>query len=324
MNDWFEKNLVCPRDHQPLALRGNLVCAFGHEYPYVDGIPVMLMAEERPTHGACVDSIHQAACGSGLHDPDDATENRVGVDPYVQGAIAGTCGYMYAPLMGQLSRYPIPQIRLPAGCGQVLLDIGCNWGRWSISAARAGYKVVGIDPSLDAIRAAYKVAKQCEVSALFIVGDARHLPFRKGTFDLVFSYSVLQHFGREDVETTLDEIARVLKARGISLIQMLNAFGLRSLYNQAHRGFREASHFEVRYWSPTDLRKTFARHIGPSTLAVDGFFSANVQTTDLDILPARYRALVLSSDVLRQLSKKIPPMTSLADSLYIRSERIEE
>jgi cyclopropane fatty-acyl-phospholipid synthase-like methyltransferase len=40
------------------------------------------------------------------------------------------------------------------GAGKLLLDIGCSWGRWSISAARNGWCVVGIDPSLGAIMAA--------------------------------------------------------------------------------------------------------------------------------------------------------------------------
>ena len=31
----------------------------------------------------------------------------------------------------------------------------------------------------------------------FVVGDARFLPFRSGSFDYVWSYSVLQHFSRE-------------------------------------------------------------------------------------------------------------------------------
>jgi hypothetical protein len=38
------------------------------------------------------------------------------------------------------------------GGGELLLDIGSNWGRWSASAAsKAG--VIGIDPSLGAIMA---------------------------------------------------------------------------------------------------------------------------------------------------------------------------
>ena len=57
-------------------------------------------------------------------------------------------------LMGKLDRYPIPEIRLPESQGETLPDVGCNWGRWSVAAARKGYAVVGIDPSMGGVMAA--------------------------------------------------------------------------------------------------------------------------------------------------------------------------
>ena len=42
---WQE--LACPRDHSRLEPRGEtLVCEHGHEYPFVDGIPVMVVDDE--------------------------------------------------------------------------------------------------------------------------------------------------------------------------------------------------------------------------------------------------------------------------------------
>jgi len=62
---------------------------------------------------------------------------------------------------------------------------------------------VGIYPSLDALRAARRVAAQLQVRAGFVVGDARALPFAAGTFDVAFSYSVLQHFDKVDARDSL-------------------------------------------------------------------------------------------------------------------------
>ena len=45
-----------------------------------------------------------------------------------------------------------------------LLDIGCSWGRWSLAAARKGYSVVGIDPSLGAVMAARRIKITYEAS----------------------------------------------------------------------------------------------------------------------------------------------------------------
>jgi hypothetical protein len=98
-------------------------------------------------------------------------------------------------------------------------------------------------------------------------------------------------------------------------------FGMRCLYHQARRGFREERDFEVRYWKPAELLAAFSSSIGPSKLSVDGFFSLNVQPDDIHLLPTRYRALVRTSEVLRRLSKKVPVLMKVADSLYVSARR---
>jgi SAM-dependent methyltransferase len=303
--------LGCPRDRGALERRDDgLVCAAGHRYPVVDGIPVLLVEEERPTHAACHVSLERR---EGYEWPDDL----------VQDAIAATCGNLYRHLVGNVTTYPIPDIRLPPGEGRAFLEVGCNWGRWCVSAARRGYSVVGVDPSLDAIRAARRVAEQLGVDATYLVADARHLPFAEAAFDVVFSYSVFQHFAKDDALASFAEIGRVLRPGGRSLVQMANVWGARSLVNQAReRRFREPrTLFDVRYWSPGELRDAFARAVGPTELAVDGFLTLNPQPADLALLPRRYRALVRTSEALRRLSERVRPLTYAADSLYVRSER---
>ena len=91
---------------------------------------------------------------------------------------------------------------------------------------------VGIDPSLNGVLAARRVTQQLGIDACFAVADGRYLPFRTGTFDQVFSYSVLQHLSKPDVCEILTDVARVLRPGGRSLIQMANMFGVRCLYHQ--------------------------------------------------------------------------------------------
>jgi len=44
LDPWYTANLVCPRDHGALTQAGAaLVCAAGHRYPVIDGVPVMLL-----------------------------------------------------------------------------------------------------------------------------------------------------------------------------------------------------------------------------------------------------------------------------------------
>lgn len=267
------------------------------------------------THEAAWYAMH------GEEEPERFRHAHGPIDPFVQEAIGATGGYLYEGLIGNLVEYPIPTLRLPPGDGRTFIDIGCSWGRWSIAAARCGYRVVGVDPSLVGIRAARRVARQLGVDASYLVADARHLPFADGTFDTAFSYSVLQHFSKADAREALSGIQRVLAAGGTSLIQLPNAFGARSAYHIWKRRFREPRLFEVRYWTVPELRRTFNRLIGPSRVSVDGFFSLNPQVADLRLLPAKARVVVIASEGLRRLARVFPPLKFAADSVYVESSR---
>lgn len=331
MDHWLEEHLVCPRDHQKLEQHNEqLTCASGHVYPIVDGIPIMLLDEVVPTQWNTTATLERVAelrasqpsppeDAPRLWEPQQVPDSPNEVHPHVQNIIVATGGNLYVSLTGKLPRYPIPFLRLPRAKGEMFLEIGCNWGRWCVAAARRGYSPVGIDPALEAVIAAREVCRQLKAPALFVVADGRYLPFAPGSFDVVFSYSVLQHFSKENARLTLSEVARVLKTRGVSFIQMPNIYGVRSLYHQVRRRFREAREFEVRYWTPSELRDTFARLIGPSTLSVDGYFGLNVQKSDADLLPPKYKAVIAASEVLRRMSRRARWMLRFADSLYIRS-----
>jgi SAM-dependent methyltransferase/uncharacterized protein YbaR (Trm112 family) len=315
--------LACPRDMKPLReVDGFLVCTNDHRYAIVEGIPILLVSEASQTHieGERALAIAEGRDGSAL--PEIKVTGQE-VDPFVQNTIAGTNGGFYIPLIGKLKKYPIPNLRLRPSKGELFLDVGCNWGRWCIAATRLGYRALGIDPSLKSIRAAYRIARQLGLEISFVVADARYLPFSASTFDYAFSYSVLQHFSKDNCLAALHEIRRVLKVGGRSLVQMPNAFGVRSLYIQLRRRFREPVDFEVRYWTPAELRHAFCSAIGPSELSVDGFFSLDAQISDVRMLPGRYRPVVYTSEALRRISTRMEWIGALADSLYVTATRAD-
>ena len=238
------------------------------------------------------------------------------IDSYVEKSIVKTHGNLYRGRA--LTRYPIPAFPLGPGEGRSLLDIGCNWGRWTVAATRAGYRATGVEPKEKAVAAARRVAEQLGVGADYVVGDARHLPFPDDSFDLVFSYSVLQHLSKGDVGLAVAEIGRVLRHGGTAWIEMPNARGLLNLLRRAGRGFAEGSGFDVRYWTPAELRKTFAA-IGTVELLADGFLTLNPQVTDLDLLRPRHRPVVLLSEALRRASLRAPMLVRIADSVIVRA-----
>jgi len=313
--------LVCPRDRLPLREEpGWLFCARSHRYRVVEGIPILLLSEVEQTHIEGTRSVALAGGGDTAELP--KIEVAAGeIDPFVKHSIGATNGSLYRHLVGKLTDYPIPRLRLPAGNNKLFLDIGCNWGRWCIAAARMGYRPVGIDPSLKGIRAARRVARQLNIDAQYLVADGRYLPFADGVVDQVFSYSVLQHLSKENTRATLREIFRVLRVGAQCEIQMPNVWGLRCLYHQARRGFRETRDFEVRYWTPGELTSVFGEAIGPARVSVDGYFSLNPQIGDLRFLPRRYRAIVRTSEALRRLSGYFPLLLYSADSLYVTATR---
>jgi 2-polyprenyl-3-methyl-5-hydroxy-6-metoxy-1,4-benzoquinol methylase/uncharacterized protein YbaR (Trm112 family) len=316
-------SLVCPRDKQPLTMSidHELSCSRGHIYTVFRGIPILLISEADPTHASCWTSGKRVADeGEWMEDDWEPTPESP-VHPAVQAMVSAAGGYLYQGLVNKLREYPIPDIRLTPSKGGRMLDLGCNWGRWTVSAARKGYRVIGIDPDLGAVLAARKVARQLGVSAEFVVGDARYLPFADGSFDTVFSYSVLQHLSKCNVELTLREVDRVLDRTGKVVIQMPNKFGLRSLYHQARRFGKSQGIFDVRYWSPLELKRTFCRCIGPSSLSVDGFFGLGIQPSDLRLIPWHLRPIIVASECLRLSSLAFPPLIAAADSLYVVSEK---
>lgn len=320
MNNWLRENLVCPRDKRKLQEKDNyLVCAENHRYPVIDDVPVMLLDEIEPNHHYITETLKDVADPRFSETSNDAAREEKLIDEFVQDEVPHTCGNLYFPIRYKLNRYPIPELRLPDGDGKRLLDVGCNWGRWTVAAALKGYQPIGIDPSLKAIFAARKVARQMGATADFVVADARHLPFADNCFDVAFSYLVLQSFSKENARISLKEIARAVKTNGKTLIQMPNKFGARSFYQQARRGFSEGENFDIRYWSPSELAKFFNENFGETKMSADCFLGLGLQKNDLDLLPTRFRAIVHSSEFLRRVSVKIPWLVNVADSIYLES-----
>ena len=338
LDRWLLEHLRCPRDRNRLQIDGRfLTCADGHRYPVVLGVPVMLINEDTATIDIGPVSLSEASKPHAEDDPfhlatlslSDQERNGIAalarqpgpIDPVVAYLIAATNGLMYRHLIGTLTRYPIPDLPMPEGSGRRLLDVGCSWGRWTIAAAAHGYDAVGIDPSLGAVLAARRVARQLDRSVRYVVADARRLPFADGSFDAVYSYSVLQHFSHPDAARAIGEIGRVLVADGVAKVQLPTRYGIRCLYHQLRRGFRPARGFEVRYWSWRQLRQAFAAAVGPATFQVDGYFGIGLQASDAAMMPPRLATILRVSEMMKRISRVVTPLRRVADSVFVEAVR---
>ena len=336
IDPWFLENLICPVDGLSLAWHpecSRLVSASKRVYPVVDGVPIMLPEDVEPTLGGIrasrsrfEDDAPWYLSSVLLSDEEKRGIQQLirhgsAVDPVAAYLVGATNGLAYVHLIGHLTRYPIPELQFAEGAGKTLLDVGCSWGRWCVAAAMRGYSPIGIDPSLGAVMAARRVAKQLKIQARFLVGDARHLPLRSDCIDAAFSYSVLQHFSISDVHQSVRHIGRVLKPGARSLIQMPTRFGIRCLINQAKRKFRAAKEFEVRYWSIKDLQVLFHDAIGETTIVAECYFGIGWQPSDSELMPAHLRTVIHTSEFIRRLSRTLPRLVSIADSVYVASNK---
>ncbi len=333
--------LACPRDRLPVTADGRfLVCNAGHRYPIVDGVPVFICAEKPQSLKLASESLRAAETGAGapffLNTVGSISEERrrlieldlrreqIGIDPVVSWRVLATCGFGYASLLGKLKSYPIPDIPFPTSNNdRRLLDIGCNWGRWSLSAVRKGWRVVGIDPSLGAIMAARRMAAAEQRQIAVVCGDARFMPFKSNIFHAAFAYSVLQHFDEVEAKIILGEIARVVEPGGVVKVQMAHRYGLRSTYHRTHPNYLESGGFRVRYWTWSELQHAFESIIGPTILNPEAFGGLGLLYSDRKSVPPAVRVLIIISEMLKLVARLVPPIRYMADSVMVESRKIQ-
>ncbi len=91
-----------------------------------------------------------------------------------------------------------------------VLDVGCGTGRWLRRYSSLGLDATGVDATPQMLR----VARTRGTNSPLAAGEANHLPFREGEFDVVSDVTVIQHIPAALQAQALLEMARVLKPGG--------------------------------------------------------------------------------------------------------------
>jgi len=97
-----------------------------------------------------------------------------------------------------------------------ILDVGCGTGAMGLLFAEMGYHVTGVDLSEAMMENARKKAAEQNLSIKLGNGDAEHLPFSDGSFDVVVNRHLLGSLPHPDI--ALKDWHRVLKNGGTVLI----------------------------------------------------------------------------------------------------------
>lgn len=146
-----------------------------------------------------------------------------------------------------------------------ILDLSCGQGRHSLELARRGFRnVEGLDRSRYLIQRAKGRAKKECLSVKFREGEARMLPYRPDTFDVILILG--NSFGYfetvNDDLRVLREVFRVLKPRGRLLVDVADGDFLRENYQPRSWEWIDRNHFVCRERSiSVDKQRLISREV---------------------------------------------------------------
>lgn len=102
-----------------------------------------------------------------------------------------------------------------------MLVVGSGWGGMIYAAKKLGIDVVGLDIDEDEIEISkLRFLKDGLEPCKIVCCPAENMPFEDKSFDLVYSFSVIEHV--QDVEKVVSGISRVTKKDGIVYFQVPN------------------------------------------------------------------------------------------------------
>lgn len=129
-----------------------------------------------------------------------------------------------------------------------VLDDCCGFGRHSLALAEAGHRVLGIDLSLDLLRASADLEGAAALlSGRLAQADMRALPFADRSFGAVVNlFTSFGYLGDAGDGQALDEMARVLRPGGLLVMDLMNPAAIRRGLRPTSREERDGIVLEAR------------------------------------------------------------------------------
>lgn len=134
-----------------------------------------------------------------------------------------------------LQDYMLDFYRYKNFAGKRILEIGCGAGIDSCEFASNGAIMTSVDFTEIAAKLTRDLTRKYNGQAARC--SATILPFKTGTFDVVYSYGVIHHI--PDIDSVLAEITRILKPGGMFMGMVYNKDSLLYAYLMYHYGIKE-------------------------------------------------------------------------------------
>jgi len=201
---------------------------------------------------------------------------------------------------------------LPEGSFERALDAGAGTGVCSLALAERARTLVGVDISGGSLAVARRLAADSgQANAYFTQGDLQRLPFADRTFDLAFSWGVVDH--TVNPRQTMAELARTLRPGGWLIVAVYLKTWLTPLHELSRavclhtpffprRAFIHAIGAFVRFLERRRRRMTNLRddNVSVEAQAEDWFFAPVKHFFTIDEMRRIYSNLGLTFEVLAE------------------------
>jgi len=108
--------------------------------------------------------------------------------------------------------------------GRIVLDCGAGGDYPPLQIfSDHGYETYGLEISEETLKQARDFCKENNLKLNLLKGDMRKIPFQDETFSFVYSWNAIHMMSKEDAALTVNEIERVMKARGLCFVNFVSA-----------------------------------------------------------------------------------------------------
>jgi len=319
----------CKKNQLQINYKAQIYCMFCKaKYPIIYGIPILITKKKCRKLNL---NYYEENIEKKLLKNKDLKLDKFKIINCFKSLLPLTSGFLYLNI-NKLKKYPIGNIpfeKIDKKVDLKLLDVGCGWGRWTLNASQKNYKCLGIDISIKSLIIAKKISQQLNLkNCNFVCCDVLDMPLKKNIFDRVYSYSFLQHFSEKKLKIILKLVANKMKTNAIFKTQMINKYGLRSIYNICRIKFcqqkmiekkiisngNNSENFNVRYFSISKINKIFNNFFFIKEIKNNSFFTQAL-IDDFIILKVRYKFFLIISYIFNLIAKYLIFMKYFSDNL---------